>query len=105
MKKMHKNLGILLVVMTALVNTPVSFAEDHNSAYQCVQSGQCLPLEQVLAAVHGRAQGELIGNDLDESQARFGIFIYRLTFLRRTGKVFRMDVDAHSGKVLTQEGR
>lgn len=80
-------------------------AQDHVSAYHCVQSGQCLPLEQVLAAVHGRSQGELIGNDLDESQARFGIFIYRLTFLRHNGKVFRMDVDAHSGKILNQEGR
>ncbi len=104
---MKKN--TLIIGFMALLEVSFNFsaakAQDHVSAYQCVQSGQCLPLEQVLAAVHGRSQGELIGNDLDESQARFGIFIYRLTFLRHNGKVVRMDVDAHSGKVINQEGR
>ncbi len=105
MKKNIILIGIMAVLEGGFGFSPASFAQDHVSAYQCVQSGQCLPLEQVLAAVHGRSQGELIGNDLDESQARFSIFVYRLTFLRHNGKVMRMDVDAHSGKIINQEGR
>jgi uncharacterized membrane protein YkoI len=78
-------------------------AQEQDYAYQCVQSGKCLPLDRVVALVKARVQGKFIGNEIDDAQARLGVFVYRLTFMKDNGEVTRVDVDAKSGRILNLE--
>jgi uncharacterized membrane protein YkoI len=78
-------------------------AQEQDYAYQCVQSGKCLPLDRVVALVKARVPGKFIGNEIDDAQARLGVYVYRLTFMRDNGEVTRVDVDARSGRILGME--
>jgi uncharacterized membrane protein YkoI len=78
-------------------------AQEQDYAYQCVQSGKCLPLDRVVTLVKARVQGKFIGNEIDDAQARLGVFVYRLTFMKDNGEVTRVDVDARTGRILNIE--
>jgi uncharacterized membrane protein YkoI len=78
-------------------------AQDQDYAYQCVQSGKCLPLDKVVNLVKARVPGKFIGNEIDDAQARLGVVVYRLTFMKDSGEVTRVDVDARSGRILGME--
>ncbi len=95
----------LAATLLALAAAPavLAQAQEQDYAYQCVQSGKCLPLDRVVALVKARVPGKFIGSEIDDAQARLGAFVYRLTFMKDNGEVTRVDVDARSGRILTME--
>jgi uncharacterized membrane protein YkoI len=70
-----------------------------------VNGGNVLPFSTLRAMVSRQIGGRLIGSELDETQARSGTYIYRMTFLQEGGSVVRVDVDARSGRILGVEGQ
>ncbi len=101
----HFMTAVVFAAGLGLALTPVAFAQaqEQDYAYQCVQSGKCLPLERVVALVKTRVPGKFIGNEIDDAQARLGVFVYRLTFMKDNGEVTRVDVDARSGRIMSME--
>lgn len=87
----------------AATSPALAQAQEQDYAYQCVQSGKCLPLDRVVALVKARVPGKFIGNEIDDAQARLGVFVYRLTFMKDSGEVTRVDVDARSGRIMSIE--
>jgi uncharacterized membrane protein YkoI len=103
---MNRLLPVALLVIgfvSSVTPTVMAQAQEQDYAYQCVQSGKCLPLDRVVALVKARVPGKFIGNEIDDAQARLGVFVYRLTFMKDSGEVTRVDVDARSGRILGME--
>ena len=93
------------VIALALVAAPAAFAQAQEQDYAraCVQQGKCLTLDRVIGIVQARVPGKFIGNEIDDAQARLGVIIYRLTFMKDNGEVTRVDVDAKSGRIISME--
>jgi uncharacterized membrane protein YkoI len=70
-----------------------------------VDGRSIIPFSTLRNLVSRQIGGRLIGSELDESQARSGLYIYRMTFLQDGGTVVRVDVDARNGRILGVEGR
>jgi uncharacterized membrane protein YkoI len=70
-----------------------------------VNGGNMLPFSTLRSMVSRQIGGRLIGSELDETQARSGTYVYRMTFLQEGGSVVRVDVDGRSGRILGVEGR
>jgi uncharacterized membrane protein YkoI len=109
-KRIFKVINNLLVasyiaIGLSLAATPAALAQaqEQDYAYQCVQSGKCLPLDRVVTLVKARVPGKFIGSEMDDAQARLGVYVYRLTFMKEGGEVTRVDVDAKSGRILSME--
>jgi uncharacterized membrane protein YkoI len=101
---MKKAVPLLALVFAALAS-PTLAQTEQDDIMRCVSAGRCKPLSEILQIVQGRVPGQIVGPGIDEAQARFGVFIYRVTVLQDGGKVVRVDVDARSGRVLAIEGR
>jgi hypothetical protein len=67
-----------------------------------VRRGEIRPLEQVIAQVQRRYPGRVLDAQLDRSGERW---VYHLKMLTREGRVLRVAVDAHSGRILDVRGR
>ena len=89
----------------ALITAPAALAQSQEQDYAraCVQQGKCLPLERVISLVKARVPGKFIGNEIDDAQARLGVIIYRLTFMKDNGEVTKVDVEAKTGRILSVE--
>jgi uncharacterized membrane protein YkoI len=98
-------ISVLFAAGIFAASSPAAFAQaqEQDYAYQCVQSGKCLPLDRVVNLVKARVPGKFIGNEIDDAQARLGVVVYRLTFMKDSGEVTRVDVDARSGRILSME--
>lgn len=97
-----KSVIACLILAVFGLGIAVAVAQDQDPAFQCVQQRRCQSLDKVVASMRSRNYGQLIGNDLDQSQARYGIYVYRLTFLGHNGRVQRVDVDARTGTILSE---
>ena len=73
-------------------------AADQDRARAAVQSGQALPLNQVLSAISGRYPGRLIDADLRRDGNRW---IYQIRLLDGNGTERRLTVDARNGSILS----
>lgn len=102
---MRKDLFTLLLAGSMMIASTLGVAQtqEQDYAHQCVQSGKCLPLDRVIGLAKARVQGRFIGNEIDDAQARLGVIIYRLTFMKDSGEVTRLNVDARTGRVLSVE--
>lgn len=94
----------LLALITASAVAPV-LAQSEQNLLRDVDGGSVLPFSTIRSMVSRQVGGRLIGSELDESQARSGIYIYRMTFLQDGGNVVRVDVDARTGRIMGVEGR
>jgi uncharacterized membrane protein YkoI len=96
----------LIIALSLLAAAPPLAAQtEQDDIMRCVSAGRCKPLGEILQIVQNRVPGQIVGPGIDEAQARYGVFIYRVTVLQDGGKVVRVDVDARSGRVLAIEGR
>jgi uncharacterized membrane protein YkoI len=97
---------LTLLAFAMAVPVPAAFAQSgEQDILREVNGGNMLPFSTLRAMVSRQIGGRLIGSELDETQARSGTYIYRMTFLQDGGSVVRVDVDARSGRILGVEGR
>jgi uncharacterized membrane protein YkoI len=97
-------LSLSLVAFASLPSARAYAQSEQDDIYRCVKAGRCKPLSDILAIVQARVPGRIVGSGIDENQARFGVFIYRMTVLQEGGRAVRVDVDARSGRIVSIQG-
>ena len=75
-------------------------ADDHEQARAALQSGEVLPLQQLLGRVAREHPGQVLELELERDRERW---IYELKLLQPGGQVVKLKVDARSGAVLRQK--
>jgi len=78
-----------------------SFADEHNEAYELLNSGKILPLEKILEII---SQAQVAGQILEvELEHEDKLIIYELEILDKEGVVWEIKVDATTGAIIEQE--
>ncbi len=78
-----------------------SFADsDHERARKAVQSGQILPLQEILQKVSKDHPGQVLEVELDQEK---GGWVYEIKQLTSAGSIVKLEVDAKTGQVLKQK--
>ncbi len=99
---------LAITLLALLAAAPAPLAPVHAGEQELlreVDGRAVLPFSSIRSMVSRQIGGRLIGSELDESQARLGIYIYRMTFLQDGGNVVRVDVDGRTGRILGVEGQ
>ena len=73
---------------------------DHERARKAVQSGQVLPLQEILQKVSRDHPGQVLAVELDQEK---GAWVYEIKQLTSTGSIVKLEVDAKTGQVLKQK--
>jgi len=93
-------LGITSAVVLSIVAAPAE-SHDQDAARQAVESGEILPLADILAAVRGKLPGEVVGVEIENEK---GHWIYEFRVLNGKGHLYEVYVDARTGAInLTKE--
>ena len=74
---------------------------DEDRARAAVQSGEVLPLEQVLAQLRGGVTGEVSSIELEKEG---GIWVYEFKVISPHGRMMEVSVDAKTGKLIEKKG-
>lgn len=78
-----------------------SFADDHDEAYELLNSGKILPLEKILEIIStDQVPGQILEVELEHEDKRI---IYELEVLDKQGVVWEIKVDATTGAIIKQE--
>ncbi|MDP4622700.1 MAG: PepSY domain-containing protein [Hydrogenophaga sp.] len=75
---------------------------DHERALQAVQSGQVLPLTQVLALVERTHPGQVLEVELESHDRQWQ---YEIKLLQPDGRLLKLKIDARSGSILKRKTR
>lgn len=75
--------------------------DDHERARAALQAGEIRPLAELLAGIEARYIGRVIETELDREDGRW---VYSFKLLPPTGRVFELEVDAATGRVLDTDG-
>jgi len=89
-----------LTSLLLLLFMVTSVADDHEEAYQLLQSGEILPLEKILAISREQIQGHILEVELEHEHKQL---IYELEVLDKNGIVWEIKLDAKTGAILKQE--
>ncbi|MCU7939102.1 MAG: PepSY domain-containing protein [gamma proteobacterium symbiont of Bathyaustriella thionipta] len=73
---------------------------DHENAHQLVTSGDILPLGKILELVYKRHRGKILEVELELEDNTYS---YEIELLDDNNKVWEIDVDAVTGKILKIE--
>lgn len=84
----------------------VSQTNDHEKAIEAVQSGEILPLDQILQSIKQKFNGRVLAINLnDNEQGLFG-WVYDIRMIDRQNNVINLRIDAGTSTVLmVEEGR
>lgn len=90
-----------ILVSTLILMPMASIAEsDHERARKAVQSGQILPLQEILQKVSKDHPGQVLEVELDQEK---GGWVYEIKQLTSAGSIVKLEVDAKTGQVLKQK--
>lgn len=92
-------LAVLLVAGSAAAD---GRDHDHDRARRAVESGQILPLKDILARAEAAFPGELIEAELEE---RHGTMVYEIKMLGSGGRVMKLYYDAATGDLVHARSR
>jgi uncharacterized membrane protein YkoI len=88
---------VLAALLCPLASVPTLADSDQDRARQCAQSGQCVPLNQVLKSVRRQYKGQVLDTQLYDAGGRW---IYRVRVLGKDGQVRDVGVDGRSGQII-----
>ena len=74
--------------------------ENHEQARRLKESGQILPLEQIIKAAQAEHPGRVIEVDLENKKGRH---VYEVELLDQQGKVWELYFDAVSGELIKRK--
>ncbi|MCR2747268.1 PepSY domain-containing protein [Limnobacter parvus] len=102
---MKANSSTLIIVtlfaigITAMVST-VYADDDHQRIRQLQRSGEILSLEQIFDRARAVKRGRILDAELDDDDGRY---IYEIELLDANGRVWEMEFDARTGRLLELE--
>lgn len=73
---------------------------DHERARRALEEGRARPLAEILEAVRGRLDGEVIGVEFDREDGRY---VYEFKVVGADGRLREVYVDALSAEILKVE--
>ena len=81
----------LLFVMPAMAEP-----SDQDEVRHAVESGEVLPLAEILKEIRGKLPGDVVGIEIERKNGRWH---YEFRVLDDRGRVYEVYVDARSGKI------
>ncbi|WP_288105212.1 PepSY domain-containing protein [Sedimenticola sp.] len=90
----------LLIIVALLLPLLVIAASDHERAKALLESGEILPLEQILNNIRDEYPGRLLEIKLEQKK---DTVIYEVELLDTEGKVWELKLDAVTGELLKRE--
>ncbi len=92
---------VALALFMALAPAGLSFADDdHNKVRKLRESGDILPLEEIIKKATAEHLGRIIEVELT---VRRGRYIYEIEILDKSGTVWELKYDAKTGKFLGEK--
>jgi|SRR5689334_11037209 uncharacterized membrane protein YkoI len=92
--------ALLAALLPFLTAGPVCARDDdhdkRDAVRRAVQSGDVLPLAQILPKVRSKVAGDVTGIDIERERGRWR---YEFRIIGRDGRVLEVHVDARSGEV------
>ena len=76
------------------------YTEDHDRARQLVESGDIVPLEDILKTSRDTHPGKILEVELETEQEQL---VYEIEILDTQGIVWELKYDAYSGKLIKTE--
>jgi uncharacterized membrane protein YkoI len=92
-----------LILSLLLLGTAAAVHADEVSIGQTrrlIEQGEILPLEQVIDMLQRQWPGHAIEVELERED---GVYLYEIEWLDPAGRVWELDVDARSGKLLERD--
>ncbi|WP_409977566.1 MULTISPECIES: PepSY domain-containing protein [unclassified Bradyrhizobium] len=91
----------LLVALISLASVASAAPRDGDrerwdAMRRAVESGDALPLAQILSKLRGRLGGDVTGIDIEHERGRW---VYEFRVIGRDGRVLAVHVDPHSGEI------
>jgi len=100
MKRVSIVLSLALGLSGLFVLTPGVSDEDHQQARRLKESGEILPLEQIIRAAKAGQSGRVIGVELENKNGRY---VYEVELLNTQGEVWELYFDATTGELVKRE--
>lgn len=110
MAKLLRNICILAIIAILAAGSPLRAddGEDEGSSDHhqreavrgAVERGQIKPLVEVLAAVHAKLPGEIVGVEIEKAQGRW---TYEFRIADSKGRLFDAAVDAATAEIISIE--
>ncbi len=79
---------------------PVKAEDDHVTARKLRESGQILPLEQILDRARARKPGQVLETELERKR---NVYVYEVEILDAEGWVWELKFDARTGELIELE--
>lgn len=87
-----------LVPLLVLIASPAAAdRDDHDRAHRALLAGEILPLSVILEAAMAARTGHVIEVELERARGRW---VYELEFVSPEGRVYELEIDASSGRIL-----
>jgi uncharacterized membrane protein YkoI len=83
-----------------MVATLVVADEDHQEARRLTESGEILPLENLIQSIKAKQPGRILEVELERDD---GLYLYEIEILDQQGAVWEFKLDATSGEILQRE--
>ncbi len=99
---MKKICLLTISTLILLASGSVHAGSDHERAKKAVESGQVLPLQDILQKISKDYPGQVLEVELDQEK---GTWIYEIKQLSSNGTILKLDVDAKTGQVLKQKSK
>jgi len=87
---------VVVLAAFALVAPVPAKAQDHDAVRQAVERGDIRSLTDILAALHGKLPGDLVGVKIEQKS---GHWLYKFRAIDSKGRMFEIYVDAHTAAI------
>ncbi|MES9992675.1 MAG: PepSY domain-containing protein [Candidatus Thiodiazotropha sp.] len=88
------------LIAALLICTSLAADEGYQEARRLSESGDILPLEELLPIIQKQQPGQILELELEREH---GHYLYEVEFLDEQGAVWEFKIDAHSGEILERE--
>lgn len=101
--RLAASLAAALLIGVALGMAPArADDDDHERARRAVESGQILPLRDVLARLERSYPGRVLEVELERDD---GLWLYEIKLLQADGRLLKLKLDAKTAAVLKEKRR
>jgi uncharacterized membrane protein YkoI len=97
---MHFGTAMLAGLLFCAGIAPAVAEDDHVTARRLRESGQILPLEQILERARARQPGHVLETELERKRDRY---VYEVEILDADGWVWELKFDARTGELIKLE--
>ncbi|MEW8507725.1 MAG: PepSY domain-containing protein [Candidatus Thiodiazotropha sp.] len=91
---------VLVIISALLIYTSLSAGEGYEEARRLSESGDILPLEELLPKIQKEQPGRILELELE---SKWGRYLYEVELLDEQGAVWEFKIDALTGEILERE--